>query len=311
MKIVHCFRKILYSLALLAGLSIPALAQVTCSVSYTNLAFGPINVLPGTPFDSAGQLNTSCTGITGTTRVLLCFRLNSGTYPYSGVWRQMGLGANRLLFNVYRDAARTLVWNDTTGIVGVTLTSAAPSSIVPTYGRVPGGQPAVPPGNYSTTLTSQISGVIYTGTPPACSTLGIIGTRTFAATATVTPSCTVSASNMNFGLTNFFKSNMDGTSSISVTCTSGTPYHVRLDGGTAGATDPTQRKMSSGPNQVTYGLYRDFARSQPWGATDGVNTATGTGTATAFGHTVYGRIPPQPSVPPATYMDTIVVTVAF
>ena len=61
-----------------------ARAQVSCSVNFTALAFGNVNVLPGAAADSAGSLTTSCTGITGTNRVLLCFRLNAGTYPYSG-----------------------------------------------------------------------------------------------------------------------------------------------------------------------------------------------------------------------------------
>lgn len=289
-----------------------ALWAQSCTASFSNVAFGLIDVLPGAQFDSAGTLSASCTGITGSRRVLLCFDLNSGSFPYSGAWRQMGAGANRLLFNMYSDPGRSNVWNTTTaGLISVVLSRTAPSAVVSTYARVPGGQQTVPPGSYTTTMTSLGGGIVYTGTSPGCGSVARTASFNFNVSATVTPACTVSASNMVFNNISFFKTNLDATSAISVTCTSGTPYHVRLDGGTTGATDPTQRKMSSGANQVIYGLYRDSARSLPWGSTDGVNTATGTGTATAFGHTVYGRIPPQPSVPPATYMDTIVVTVAF
>ena len=78
-----------------------------------------------------------------------------------------------------------------------------------------------------------------------------------------------------------------------------------------GATDPTQRKMTRSSEAVTYALYRDAARSQPWGSTVGIDTAAGTGSGFAQGFTVYGRVPPQPTPSPGTYTDTIVITVAY
>jgi spore coat protein U-like protein len=161
-------------------------------------------------------------------------------------------------------------------------------------------------------MSSPVYGSTFTGTTPSCaSQTTLLGTFTFSVTATVVSSCTVTATTLNFGTTSFFTANIDGTSTVSVTCTSSTPYHVRLDGGLAAATDPTQRKMTLGANTVTYGLYRDSARSLPWGNTDGSNTVDATGTASAIGHTVYGRIAPQASQPPGTYTDTVVTVVSF
>jgi spore coat protein U-like protein len=84
-----------------------------------------------------------------------------------------------------------------------------------------------------------------------------------------------------------------------------------LDGGQTGATDPTQRKMSQGSEQVTYGLYRDAAHMLPWGSTAGTNTVSGAGNATVQNLAVYGRIPAQTTPSPGLYVDTVVVTVTY
>jgi spore coat protein U-like protein len=89
------------------------------------------------------------------------------------------------------------------------------------------------------------------------------------------------------------------------------PYTAALDGGQAGAADPTQRKMSKASEQVTYGLYRDAARTLPWGSTAGTNTVSGAGDTTVQNLAVYGRIPAQPTPSPGLYTDTVVVTVSY
>jgi spore coat protein U-like protein len=106
-------------------------------------------------------------------------------------------------------------------------------------------------------------------------------------------------------------SNIDATSLLSVQCSISLPYTVALNGGNSGASDPTQRKMSNGATQLTYGLYRDSARSLPWGGTTGTNTVSATGTGAVQALTVYGRVAPQTTPAPATYQDTIVVTITY
>jgi spore coat protein U-like protein len=294
--------------------SAPARAQLSCFAGVSNLAFGTVDVLSGLADDSAGTITTGCTGIPNNVTVLVCYRANNGTYPLSGGQRQMGSGANRLLFQMYQDAARTIVWDSsTTGQIGVVLTSANPTATTPFYGQVPGAQQIVPPGSYTSNVTVSLGGVFSFGTLTAasCPFVSMSTTRTVAVSATVTPSCLVTTTNMNFGNVTFFTNNVDTTGSVLVTCTNGTPYHVRLNGGLTGATNPAARRMTLGANQVTYGLYRNAARTLPWGETDGVNTDPGTGTATVNTHTVYGRIPPQPSLPPGTYIDTVIATVSY
>ncbi len=65
--------------------------------------------------------------------------------------------------------------------------------------------------------------------------------------------------------------NIDAQTNIGIACSQGLPYQVQLDGGLSGATNPTLRRMTKGAEFVTYGLYRDAARTLPgarrWEAT--------------------------------------------
>jgi spore coat protein U-like protein len=104
---------------------------------------------------------------------------------------------------------------------------------------------------------------------------------------------------------------VDAPSTIGVQCSNALPYTVGLDGGQTGATDPTQRKMLRGSEQVIYGLYRDAPRSLPWGSTAGTDTVSGVGNTTVHSLAVYGRIRAQTTPSPGLYADTVVVTVSY
>jgi len=71
------------------------------------------------------------------------------------------------------------------------------------------------------------------------------------------------------------------------------------------------RIMTLSFENVTYGLYRDSARTLPWGDIIGTDTAAGTGTCSSQALAVYGRVPTQSTPTPGTYTDTIIVTVTF
>ena len=285
----------------------------SCTTTTAPIAFGSTDVLPGTPIDGVGSISVVCTGFAANQKLLVCFGLDNGTYPLSGTSRQMGSGANRLAFDAFKDAARSVVWTNTgSGLIGVTVTATSLSVVAPVYARIFGSQQAAPPGAYTTTLSQPVSAKFYTtGTPPVCGALPVFGADQVPVSATVISACNVTTTPLNFGVTSLFLANIDQTSSISVACTTTTTYQVRIDGGVAAVTSPALRKMSLGANKISYGLYRDLARSLPWGSTDGVDTQPGTGTSAAIGHTVYGRIPPQASQPPGVYVDTVVVTVSF
>jgi spore coat protein U-like protein len=167
-------------------------------------------------------------------------------------------------------------------------------------------------GSYTATLTAQpfITYVAASGAP-SCPTGTLTASDTALVTATVTNNCTISSTAVSFGSQGVLTTNKDAQGTVSIQCTSSLPYVVSLNGGNSGATNPTQRKMASGANNVIYGLYRDSARSLAWGSTTGVDTASGTGTGLTQTLTVYGRVAPQTTPKPATYSDTIIATVTY
>lgn len=106
---------LLFCLALIWPLA--GLATITCNVTATGVAFGVYNPLTGADLDSTGNVNFSCSksdALDLTTNFPYSIWLsagNGGTY----VPRRMNAGANTMNYNLYRDAARTLIWGDGTG----------------------------------------------------------------------------------------------------------------------------------------------------------------------------------------------------
>lgn len=137
-------------------------------------------------------------------------------------------------------------------------------------------------------------------------------TSTFQVQMKITSSCIInSAGNLNFPDTGVIAANVDATSTLSVQCTSTTPYNIGLNIGTGTGATVAVRKMTSGGATINYSLYSDAARSAVWGDTIGNNTVASTGTGAAQSFTIYGRVPPQGTPAPATYTDTITVTVTY
>lgn len=120
--------------------------------------------------------------------------------------------------------------------------------------------------------------------------------------------CSAAASGVAFGALGLLDAPIDSAGEIDVTCPSGTSYAVELDGGLSSA-PPEFRKLSSGSDTIAYGLYRNAARSDPWG--EGSESLSGSGTGSLQTLPVYGRIHAQSSASPGTYSDTIVVTVIY
>jgi spore coat protein U-like protein len=137
-------------------------------------------------------------------------------------------------------------------------------------------------------------------------------TTSFQVQLTIQAECLInSASTLNFGTLGVLSANVDQTSTIQVQCTNTTPYTIGLDAGTgAGATVAT-RKLTGGAATVNYSLYSNAGRTTVWGTTIGSNTVASTGTGAAQSFTIYGRIPAQTTPAPATYTDTITVTVTY
>ena len=145
-------------LAILIGLLAlsPVAARAACTVSANLLAFGVYPPFSGTPTDSTGEVRVQCSsGFTGLYTIALNAGLNSGG---SFANRQMASGANRLSYQLYRDAARTSVWGDGTGGTSTvsTLCTNNCNDRVTVYGRVPALQ-HVAPGAYVDTVTVTVT----------------------------------------------------------------------------------------------------------------------------------------------------------
>ena len=70
--------------------------------------------------------------------------------------------------------------------------------------------------------------------------------------------------------------------------------------------------MQGGGQYITYGLYKDAARSQRWGQAGGEPvTGTGAGVSVPQPLTVYGRVPAQAVPAPGNYADTVTITLTY
>jgi spore coat protein U domain-containing protein, fimbrial subunit CupE1/2/3/6 len=303
----------------------PAIAQ-TCNFTISNMSFGSVDILAAGAVDTTATINVSCTG-TPLLPIRICPSIGAGSGGADASARYMtGPSASTLAYQLYTDAARTTVWGSNYWAYGGTvpdidltlsggILSGSGTASATIYGRLLAGQSTAPPGSYISNFTAT-DDLFYYG----YNTLGIIScdnlsglsqhaTPTFTVTASIAKNCTVSAQNIDFGTQGLLTANIDAQGSVTATCTDSTPYTIGLDNGLHG-TAPTARKMSSGSATVTYGIYLDSGHSQPWGNTTG-SLQSGTGSGLAQTYTTYGRVPPQTTPAPATYSDTVVVTLTY
>lgn len=138
---------------------------------------------------------------------------------------------------------------------------------------------------------------------------------TFNVTATVANSCSVTATDLAFGIVDPLSPGAhDAESTIGVTCTTGTAYTIGLDAGQAvGATDSTRMMTHiNGVDTLDYGLFQDAARTVGWGGLLDLVPVVGLGVGTTQNYTVYGRVPAgQNTAPVGAYADMITVTLSY
>lgn len=137
-------------------------------------------------------------------------------------------------------------------------------------------------------------------------------TSTFNATLTLQTSCQVASNNtLSFGTQGVLSANTDATTTFNVQCTNSTPYNVGLNAGTTSGGSTSTRLLTSGSETVAYKMFSDSARTTNWGNTVGTDTVAGTGNGSQQTLTIYGRVPAQTTPGPATYNDTVTVTVTY
>jgi spore coat protein U-like protein len=137
-------------------------------------------------------------------------------------------------------------------------------------------------------------------------------------TATVIDNCTISTAALAFGnydpIVANASSTLDGTGTVTITCTSGASALVTLGQGANADTGSTGaaplRRMTDATNFLSYALYSDSGHTLVWGDDATVDVArTGTGAADPL--TVYGQVDAAQNVPAGSYSDTVAATVTF
>ena len=124
------------SVARTSGIAAPG----GCTLSVGPLQFGRYDSRSDQPCDFTATLVYRCTGFSPTIAIL-------GGGGGQGFERRMMQGAKSVRYNLYLDAARTLIWGDGTGGSGVYPGRAGSEQRVTIYGRVSPHQ-SVPAGAY-------------------------------------------------------------------------------------------------------------------------------------------------------------------
>lgn len=144
-------------------------------------------------------------------------------------------------------------------------------------------------------------------------------TSNLSVTATVTANCSISTAPVAFGSYDPVSANatspLNGSGTITVTCTSGDAAKITLGQGSnpgTGSTDaaPVRQMKDTGTDVLAYALYQDSGRTTVWGNTAATGVAQ-TGTGSAQNVTVYGAVTAGQNVPAGSYSDTVVATVTF
>jgi spore coat protein U-like protein len=136
----------------------------------------------------------------------------------------------------------------------------------------------------------------------------------FAVTASVTAACTVSGSPLAFGDFSALGGDVDGTSTLTATCTNGSPYTIGLSAGVSAGAAVTTRHLThtDAITLLNYNLSPVASGGINWDLIGGTTTKAGTGDGAAQEITVFGRIPGgQTSAIVGTYSDTITATIDF
>jgi spore coat protein U-like protein len=129
------------------------------------------------------------------------------------------------------------------------------------------------------------------------------------------PSCSVSATGINFGSYDVFSTiPTDSTSTIFVTCTAPWPVVTISIGASSnsGVFNPRTMKNSLGSDTLNYNLFTDSSMGAVWGdGTGGTQTIVHQPNKKTVPETVYGRIFPGQDISPGSYTDNLTVMIIW
>lgn len=135
-------------------MEVTATVVPNCRLVVPPLSFGTYDPLDGhsvQPADASTVISVTCTRNTGAA-VSFDFGMNSTSGPDRGM---SGAGSDVLRYQIYRDAARSLVWSRGADALQVVSRGVSSSELLTVFGRIPPNQEAAP-GAYSDLLTATV-----------------------------------------------------------------------------------------------------------------------------------------------------------
>ena len=304
-------------------MSVGSARAATCDAVMSDVDFGSVSLRAGVVNQSSGSLKISCSGLVGLLlEMCVTFGPGSGGAGGGNNPRYMtGSSGDSLSYQLSESATNltgaplaTVTQSVTILLLnGALLGLGSGEATVPIYARILSTGSATPTGHYESQFSGAGNISISYGTASCTGALSQTApVGSFTVSADVTASCELSVSPMNFGqLSSVINSNVDAAASVDVSCSQNTPYSITMDMGTgAGVSDPAHRKMRNATYSLDYGLYRDSARSQPWGETP-AQSASGTGSGTNQHFPVYGRLHAGQTGYLGSYSDSVIVTVNY
>lgn len=143
--------------AVLVSCMLPARSDAqggsSCLINVTGVSFGNYNVFNASSLQSTGSVVVRCGNSISNVEVTLSRGQSSTFNP-----RQMTSGGQSLSYNLYRDAARSVIWGDGTGGTETYRNTSFPRRqdvTIYIYGDVPAAQD-VSAGTYSDSITATI-----------------------------------------------------------------------------------------------------------------------------------------------------------
>ena len=250
--------------------------QGSCFGGATNAAFGTVALSSLQGATTVGNVISGCPpGLSAAGNWDFCASIGVGTNSVSQTDRRMTSGSYYISYQLYTDAgySNSYQYLGTNMVVVFYTNSGDTFDIQPVYAKILSTGALIPPGTYTDTYTSGTQSSITndsnpTGNPVSECT-GATGTHNwnttgFMVSVTLSSSCSVSASPLNFGNVGVLNANVDAATNISVSCTYTTPYQVQISAGGGPGATTTSRAMTNGAAEVFYALYQNSGRTTNW-----------------------------------------------
>jgi spore coat protein U-like protein len=136
-----------------AGMPVRIEIVASCIVSASDLNFGAYSSK-----DSATLLGQTTVQLQCGAQTTAEVSLDAGSGPGGNTSRrrmEQDAGQDRLDYDLFQDAGRTVHWGDRSGVDTLEVQTAGVPLAIPVYGQVPGGQ-RVRDGTYSDTITVRV-----------------------------------------------------------------------------------------------------------------------------------------------------------